>query len=52
MERGMVNANPALCHNLFKIAQAQGIDQIPAYALRDNIGRIMQAQQELSECHN
>jgi hypothetical protein len=41
VKRGMVNDNAVLRHNLFEIAQAQGISQIPANTLRDDIGWVM-----------
>ena len=45
----MVNNNPALSHHLFQVTQAQGIRQIPADTLRDNINRIMQAGEGFSD---
>ena len=43
VKRGMVNDNPTLSHHFLQIAQAEGISQIPADTLRDNINGIMQA---------
>ncbi|MCW2106573.1 UNVERIFIED_ORG: hypothetical protein M2402_003756 [Rahnella aquatilis] len=39
----MVNDNTALCHHFFKIAQAEGISQISANTLSNNIEGIEQA---------
>lgn len=39
----MINENTALSHHLLKIAQAQGISQITADTLSNDIGGIMQA---------
>jgi hypothetical protein len=43
VKRGMVNDDTPLSHHLLKIAQAQGISQIPADTLSNDIGGIMQA---------
>src|SRR5471032_2602998 len=43
VKRRMVNNNAALGHHFFEIAQAEGISQIPANALSNNINRVMQA---------
>lgn len=37
MQSGVVNENIALCHYLFEVTQAQGISEIPANTLSDNI---------------
>lgn len=49
VEREMVNDNPALCHHIFHVPQAQGVSQISAYASADNIDGIMQAAESVSE---
>ena len=43
VKRGVVHDNTALCHHIFNITKAQGICQIPADTLGDNIDGIMQA---------
>ncbi|WP_230460902.1 hypothetical protein [Yersinia enterocolitica] len=49
MKRGMVNSNAAFSHHLFQIAQAQGVSQIPANTLRNNIDGIVQAFERVSD---
>ncbi|AOF17120.1 hypothetical protein BED35_00200 (plasmid) [Yersinia enterocolitica] len=49
MKRGMVNSNTAFSHHLFQIAQAQGVSQIPANTLRNNIDGIVQAFERVSD---
>jgi len=49
VKRGMVNDNTALYHHLFQISQTQGISQIPANTLSDDIDRIMQAIEGFSD---
>ncbi len=43
VESGMVNGDTALSHHLPQVAQAQGISQLPADTLGNNIDGIMQA---------
>ncbi|WP_427390743.1 hypothetical protein [Klebsiella variicola] len=45
----MVNNNTALRHHFFRIMQAQGTGQIPANTLGDNIDRIMQPSEDVSD---
>lgn len=40
MQSGVVNKNTALCHHLFEGTQAQGISEIPANTLSDNISGV------------
>jgi hypothetical protein len=49
MKCGMVNENTALRHHFFEITQAELIGQIPAYALSDNLNRIMQSLEGVSD---
>jgi len=49
MQRGMINDNAALCHHFLQITQAQGISQIPANTLGDNIDGIMQPLEGVSD---
>lgn len=49
VECGMVNNNPALCHHLFQVTQTQGVRQMPADTLRDNIHGVMQAGEGFSD---
>ncbi|OZT67972.1 hypothetical protein CH644_23980 [Salmonella enterica subsp. enterica serovar Kentucky] len=46
---GVVRDNTALCHHFFDISQAQGIVQIAADTLSNNISRIVQAMQSFSD---
>ncbi|OON37546.1 hypothetical protein BTJ39_20345 [Izhakiella australiensis] len=39
----MVDGDTALSHHLLQVAQAQGISQIPADTLSNNVNGIMQA---------
>ncbi len=43
MKRGMVDEDAALSHHLFQIAGAQGISQIQANTLSNDIDGVMQA---------
>lgn len=45
----MVNDNTAFSHHLFQVTQAQGISQIPADTLSDDIDGIMQAFKDFSD---
>lgn len=45
----MVNDNSALCHHLFQMVQAQGVSQIPAHTLSDNIDGIVQVFEGVSD---
>ena len=45
----MANNNTALRHHFFQIMQAQGIGQIPANTLGDNIDGIMQPPEGFSD---
>ena len=49
MQSGVVNKNTALCHHLFEVTQAQGISEIPANTLNDNISGVMQATEGFSD---
>jgi hypothetical protein len=44
----MVNDNAALGHHFFEIAQAEGISQIPANTLSNNVDGVMQAFESFS----
>lgn len=48
MKRGMVNSNTAFSHHLLEIAQAQGISQISANTLHDDIDGVMRAFKDIS----
>ena len=45
----MVNENAALSHHLFEVTQAQGIGQEPANALGDDIDRVMESFEGISD---
>jgi len=49
MLRGMVNNIPALSHHFLQITQAQGISQVPANTLGNNIDGIMQPPEGISD---
>ncbi len=49
MQSGVVNENIALCHYLFEVTQAQGISEIPANTLSDNISGVMQTMEGFSD---
>ena len=49
VKRGVVNDNSALSHHIFQIAEAQGIRQVPADTLSNNINGVMQASEGLSD---
>ncbi|EJU30426.1 hypothetical protein HMPREF1144_4614 [Klebsiella sp. OBRC7] len=44
----MVNDNDVLRHHIFEIAQAEGVSQIPANTLSNNINGIVQALKSFS----
>ena len=45
----MVNNNATLCHHLLEITQAEGISEIPANTLGDNISGVMQPTEGFSD---
>jgi hypothetical protein len=49
MESGMINDNTALSHHFLQITQAQGISQVPANTLGNNIDGIMQPPEGISD---
>lgn len=49
MKCGVVDDNAALRHHLFEVAQVERVSQIPADALGNNIDRIMQAFERISD---
>jgi hypothetical protein len=49
VKRGMVNDNAEFCHHFFQVAQTQGVSEIPANTLGDNISGVMQATEGFSD---
>jgi hypothetical protein len=45
----MVNNAAALSHHLFEVSQTEGISQIPAHALSDNIDGVMESFEGVSD---
>ncbi|PHM76445.1 hypothetical protein Xcab_03013 [Xenorhabdus cabanillasii JM26] len=48
-KRGLINDYPTLSHHCFQITQAQCVSQIPANTLSDDIHKVMQASERLSD---